>query len=41
MSGLRISWQAALAIVLCIAAAAGLPLLKPEAAPDSACRRPS
>jgi NitT/TauT family transport system permease protein len=32
MSGLRISWQAALAFVLCIAAAASLPLLKPEAA---------
>jgi NitT/TauT family transport system permease protein len=32
MSGLRISWQAVLAFVLCITAAASLPLLKPEAA---------
>jgi NitT/TauT family transport system permease protein len=32
MSGLRPSWQAALAIMLCIAAAAALPLAKPEAA---------
>ncbi len=32
MSGLRIPWQAALAIVLCIAAAASLPLLRPDTA---------